>query len=57
VDLTPHSGIGDIAEGRKINSWDKRPACSCQDHNLVRSILRNPVKSVNKRRVILSRKD
>jgi len=54
VYLTPHSGIGDISEGREINSWDKRSACSCQDHDVVRSILRNPVESVDKLRVILS---
>jgi hypothetical protein len=50
--LTPHRGIGDIAERRKINSWDKRPACAGQDHDLVRSVMGNPVESVDKLRVI-----
>jgi hypothetical protein len=56
VHLTPHSGIRDVAERRKINSWDKRAARSGQDDNLVRAILLDAIESVDKVRVILSRK-
>src|SRR5260370_26663673 len=55
VTLAPNAGIGDIAEGRKIDFWNELSACSRQDYDLVRSILRNPVKGIGKLRMILRR--
>ena len=48
--------IGDVAKRRKIDPQNKVPACSSQDHDLVCSVLRNPVEGVHKFRMILSRK-
>src|SRR6267378_1870852 len=55
VNLAPNAGIGDVAEGRKIDLRDEVPACSGQDYNLVRPVLRDPVKGVDKLRMILCR--
>src|SRR6267378_1652906 len=57
VNLAPNAGIGDIAEGWKINARNELPACSRQDHDLVRSILRNPVKGIDKLRMIFRREN
>src|SRR6185295_14471854 len=57
VNLAPNTGIGDFAEGWKINARNEIPACSRQDHDLVRSILRNPVKGIDKLRMILRREN
>ncbi|HEY2101906.1 MAG TPA: hypothetical protein VGH08_01505, partial [Chthoniobacterales bacterium] len=38
-------------ERRPIDICDEIPACACQDYDLVRSILRNPVKGLDKFRV------
>src|SRR5437870_5092229 len=55
VNLVPNAGIGDVAEGRKIDLRDEVPTCAGQDYNLVRPVLRDPVKSIHKLRVILCR--
>src|SRR5882762_10999774 len=55
VNLAPNAGIGDVAEGRKIDLRNELPACSGQDYNLVRPVLRDPVKGVDKLRMILCR--
>ena len=53
MDLAPNAGIGDVAEGRKIDTGNELPACSRQDHDLIRAILRDPVESVDQLGVIL----
>src|SRR5438270_6378398 len=55
VDLAPSGGIGDVAERRKIDVRNKLAACSRQNYDLVCSILRNPVKGIDKLRMILRR--
>src|SRR5689334_19507566 len=55
VNLVPNAGIGDAAEGRKIDLRDKVPACSGQNYNLVRPVLRDPIKGVDELRMILCR--
>src|SRR6266702_4107349 len=55
VNLAPNGGIGDIAKGRKIDFGNKLPACSCQNHDLVLSILGDPVKGIDELCVILCR--
>src|SRR6266850_7637980 len=57
VNSAPNAGIGDIAEGWKINAGNEIPACSRQDHDLIRSILRNPVKGIYKLRMVLRREN
>src|SRR5580704_15550763 len=51
VNLAPNAGIGDIAERGPIDIGNELPACSRQDHDLVRSILRNPVEGLDKFRM------
>src|SRR2546422_4258718 len=53
VDLAPNAWICDIAEGRKIDLRNEVAARSCQDYDLVRSILRDPVKGIDKLRMVL----
>src|SRR5580700_7082403 len=55
VNLAPDGGIGDVAEGRKIDARNELPARSGQDYDLVRSILTNPVERIDKVRMILRR--
>jgi hypothetical protein len=55
VNLAPNGGIGYVAERRKIDLRYEVPACSGQDYNLVPPVLRNPVKRIDKFRVILCR--
>src|SRR5713226_10226743 len=55
VNLFPIAEIGDVAEGGKIDLRDELPACSGQDYNLVRPVLRDPVKGADKLRMILCR--
>jgi hypothetical protein len=55
VNLAPNARIGDVAEGREIDFGNELPACSRQNHNLVRSILGDPVKGIDKLRMILCR--
>jgi hypothetical protein len=52
VHLTPDIRIGDIAERRKVDRWNELTAGSRQDDDLVRPILRNPLKGVDKLRMI-----
>src|SRR5882672_4915167 len=47
MNLTPNAWISNVAEGWKINAGNELPACSRQDHDLVRSILCDSVKSIN----------
>jgi hypothetical protein len=53
VNLAPNAWIGDVAERRKIDLRNKLPACSGQDYDFVRSVLRDPVKGIDKLRMIL----
>jgi hypothetical protein len=53
VYLAPDDWVGDIIERREIDSRNELAACSCQDDDLVRAILRNPVKGIDKFGVIL----
>src|SRR5580658_6392827 len=53
VNLAPNSGIGNIAERGPLDIGNELTACACEDHDLVRSILRNPVESIDKFRVSL----
>src|SRR6266851_2291002 len=55
VNLAPNAWIGDVAERRKIDLRNKLAACSRQDYDLVRSILCNPIKGIDKLRMILCR--
>src|SRR5882762_2981410 len=55
VDLAPSAGISDVAERRKIDVRNKLPARSGQNYDLVRSILGNPIKGIDKLRMILCR--
>src|SRR5882762_7263635 len=55
VDLAPSAGISDVAERRKIDVRNKLPARSRQNYDLVRSILCNPIKGIDKLRMILCR--
>src|SRR6267142_4365666 len=55
VNLAPNARIGDVAEGREIDFGNELPACSRQNHNLVLSILGDPVKGIDKLRMILRR--
>src|SRR5258708_40022211 len=55
VNLAPSGGIGDVAERRKIDFGNKLAARSGQNYNLVLSILGNPVKGIDKLRMILCR--
>src|ERR1700723_586772 len=48
VNLTPDAGIGDIAERGPIDISNELPTCARQDYDLVRPILRNPVKGIDK---------
>src|SRR5579862_894078 len=51
VNLAPDSGIGDIAEGGPIDIGNELPARACENYDLVRSILRNPVEGIDQFRV------
>src|ERR1700694_5830933 len=55
VNLAPNARIGDVAEGREIDFGNELPAGSRQNHNLVRAILGDPVKGIDKLRMILCR--
>ena len=55
MNLAPDTGIGDVAEGREIDTGDEVATCSGQDHDLVRPILRDPVESVDELGVVLRR--
>src|SRR5260370_6947470 len=55
VNLAPNAGIGDVAERRKIDARNKLAARSRQNYDLVRSILCNPIKGIDKLRMILCR--
>src|SRR5258708_21823556 len=55
VKLAPNAGIGDVAERRKIDVRNKLAARSRQNYDLVRSILCNPIKGIDKLRMILCR--
>ena len=52
VNLAPNSRIRDVAERSPIDANNEVPGCASQNHDLVRSILRNPVKSVNNLRMM-----
>ena len=51
MNLAPHAGIDDIAEGGPIDISNELPTGTREDYDLVRSILRNLVKGVDKFRV------
>src|SRR6267142_503097 len=53
VNLAPNAGIGDVAKRREIDFGNELPACSRQNHNLVFSILGDPVKGIYKLGMIL----
>src|SRR5580704_18495391 len=53
VNLAPNPRIGDIAERGPLDISNELPACAREDHDLVRSILRNPVEGLDKFRVSL----
>ena len=55
VNLAPDAGIGGIAERGPIDISNELPTCAREDYNLVRSVLCNPVKGIDKFRVGLSR--
>src|SRR5690348_684111 len=48
VNLTPDARIGDIAERGPVDISNEVPTCARQDYDLVRPILRNPVKRIDK---------
>ena len=56
MNLAPNAGIGNVAEGRKIDTGNELPACSGQNYDLVRAILRDAVESIDELGVILRRK-
>src|SRR3984957_6900117 len=51
VNLAPNAGIGGIAERGPIDVSNEVPTCARQNYDLVRSILHNPVKGIDKFRV------
>src|SRR5207245_11397795 len=55
VNLAPSGGIGDVAERRKIYVRNKLAARSRQNYDLVRLILCNPIKGIDKLLMILCR--
>ena len=55
MNLAPSGGIGDVAERRKIDVRNKLAGRSRQNYDLVRSILCNPIKGIDKLRMILRR--
>ena len=57
VHLAPNAGIGDVAEGCKIEVRNEFSAGSRQDYDLVRSILRDTVKGIDKLRMVLRREN
>src|SRR5579864_2345327 len=52
VNLTPNGWIGDVAERGPIDPNNEVPTCASQDHDLVLSILSNPVKCIDNLRVM-----
>src|SRR3984957_19908800 len=52
VNLAPNAGICDVAKRSPIDANNEVPGCTSHDHDLVRSVLRNPVKSVNNLRMM-----
>src|ERR1700761_3183473 len=56
VNLAPYSGIRYVAERWPLDTSNEVSTCASQVHDFVRPILRNPVKGVDKLRVILRRK-
>src|SRR5882672_6663112 len=55
VNLAPNGWIGDVAERWKVDLRNKLAARSRQDQDLVRSILCNPIKGIDKLGMILFR--
>src|SRR5438270_13474637 len=53
VNLAPNAGIGNVAERGPIDISNELSTCSRQDYDLIRSILRNPIKGIDKFRVSL----
>src|ERR1700741_2954700 len=53
MNLAPNARICDIPERRPIDINNKLPAGAGQDHDFVRSILRNPIEGIDKLRVSL----
>src|SRR5580700_253706 len=51
VNLAPNAGIGDVAEGGPIDISNELPTSARKDYDLVRSILGDPVESIDKFRV------
>src|SRR5579859_3524641 len=55
VNLTPNAGIGGITERGPVDIGNELSTSARKDHNLVRSVLRNPVEGIDKFRVRLRR--
>jgi hypothetical protein len=55
--LAPDIRVGDVAERGKVDRWNEFSARSGHDDDLVRPILRNPVKGVGEFRMVLRRKN
>src|SRR6202161_5001306 len=55
VNLAPNAVICDIAERGPIDISNELTTCTREDHDLVRSILRNPVEGIDEFRVLLRR--
>src|SRR3984957_5518631 len=55
VNLTPNTGIGNIAKRVPIDPNNEVAFCTRQYDDLVRSILRNPVKGIHDLRMVLCR--
>src|ERR1700756_1617219 len=55
VNPAPNAGIGNVAKRFPIDPNDEVAICTCQYDDLVRAILRNPVKGVHDLRMVLCR--
>ena len=53
MNSAPDTGIGDIPERRPFDVPDEIPARACKDDDLVRSVLSNSVKGIDKLRMAL----
>jgi hypothetical protein len=53
VHLAPSVRVGHVTEGREIDVGNEIPTCSRENHNLVFSISGDPVKGIDKLRMIL----
>src|SRR5579864_6434216 len=56
VHYAPYFRVRYVTKRRKINRRNEITSCASQNHYLVRAILRNPVKGIDKLGMILRRK-